>query len=79
MIHGQIGRRAGFDVVYFGNAPEEAESTLVLVRRGEAGRGDAMIRALGSGIVRSAADTLRRVDLTVILGKDWKPPVELIP
>lgn len=66
-------RAAGIDVVNYGTADTLIDSTLVLVRRGKVSRGRAVARALGLGIVREAIDTLRRVDVTVILGRDWKP------
>lgn len=72
-------RQAGFDVVYFGNAPEDVDSTLVLVRRGGADPANWARRALGTGVIRAAPDTLRRVDVTVVLGPDWRAPPEFIP
>lgn len=72
-------RQAGFDVVYFGNAAEEVDSTLVLVRRGEAEPAGWARRALGVGVVREAPDTLRRVELSVVIGPDWRPPPEFVP
>lgn len=75
----RVLRRAGFDVVYFGNAPEPADTTLVLVRRGDARPGEWLLDALGTGMLRSEPDTTRRVDLTVILGPDWRWPAGIIP
>jgi hypothetical protein len=72
-------RRAGFDVIFFGNAPAGADSTLILLRRGE-DRPTAWLReALGTGVIRAEPDSLRRVDLTVILGPDWRWPPGVIP
>ena len=72
-------RRAGFDVLYFGDAPASTDTTLVLVRRGEREPGEWLLDALGTGQLRSAPDSLRRVDLTVILGPDWRLPAGIIP
>lgn len=73
-------RRAGLDVVYFGNGAAPAEdSTDVLVRRGAVEAGERVAKALGLGRVRRALDTLRRVDVTVILGGDFVPPAGLLP
>jgi hypothetical protein len=72
-------RRQGIDVVFLGNADAAAESTQVLVRRGDPGRGALVARALGGGIVRVALDTLRRVDVSVILGQDFRPRIPLHP
>jgi hypothetical protein len=66
-------RRAGFDVVFYGNAPDSvsADSTVVLDRVGEAARAQAVARALGLGTVRSLVDPALVLDVTVWLGKDW--------
>ena len=73
-------RRQGFDVVYFGNWEGEGivRGTRVVVRRGgdEAGA-RRVVAALGAGKVVIDPDTLRRVDVSVILGEDWQPPPEL--
>lgn len=71
-------RQAGIDVVYFGRTAQ-AESTAVIVRRGERSRGDAVRRALGVGQVREARDTTRHVDVTVILGPDFRSTDSLHP
>jgi len=66
-------RSAGFDVVYFGNAPEPRGLSMVLDR---GGRGQAARRAaaaLGIADVRQQPDAARYVDVTVVLGKDWPP------
>ncbi len=72
-------RHAGYDVVLFKNAPEPADSTDILVRRGELAAGQRIRSALGIGRVRMAPDTLRRVDVSVILGSDYLPVAELHP
>lgn len=65
-------RDAGLDVVAFGTADTSVDSTQVLVRRGDRGAGDRVARALGAGRVRVAPDSLPRVDVTVLLGRDWR-------
>jgi hypothetical protein len=65
-------RRRGLDVVYFGNADEPVDSTLVIVRRGNPGRGRDVRLALGVGHIRVEPDTLRRVDVSVVLGADFR-------
>jgi hypothetical protein len=73
-------RRAGLDVVFYGTAETGAlDSTLIIVRRGERGSGQRVAGRLGTGRVRVELDTLRRVDVTVILGADYIPPDELHP
>jgi methylmalonyl-CoA mutase cobalamin-binding subunit len=71
-------RKAGFDVVYLATAPA-AESTMVLVRRGEVDPGTRVRKALGLGTVKSVRDSTRHVDVTVILGPDFKGPDEVHP
>ncbi len=66
-------RRQGLDVVFFGNAGESADSTTVIVRRGDPGRGRDVRQALGVGRILVVPDTLRRVDVSVILGPDFRP------
>ena len=71
-------RSKGFDVVSFGNS-QPADSTLILVRRGSAKIGARLQAALGAGIVRQEQDSARRVDATVILGKDYQPAAGFHP
>lgn len=77
----RVLRRQGIDVVFFGNTDSAGRSavTLVLVRRGEAAVGERVAGALGQGKVLVRIDTLRRVDVSVILGNDYKGPDELHP
>ena len=67
-------RQKGLDVVFYGNADQTLDSTEVLVRRGDGPAGARVARALGLGAVRHVEDTLRRVDVTVLLGRDYRPP-----
>jgi hypothetical protein len=67
-------RRRGLDVVFFGNADGPVDSTRVIVRRGDPGRGRQVWQALGAGRIIVEPDTLRRVDVTVILGLDFQAP-----
>jgi hypothetical protein len=69
-------RRKGLDVVFYGNADTAAESTRVIVRRGDPGVGREVRQAVGTGTVVAEPDTLRRVDVSVILGPDFRPEVE---
>jgi hypothetical protein len=65
-------RERGLDVVFFGTAPA-ADSTRIFVRRGDPGQGRDVAEALGRGRVVVQPDTLRRVDVSVVLGNDWRP------
>ncbi len=66
-------RRQGIDVVLFGTADSMVDSTRVILRRGEKVRADRVQDALGIGRIREARDSLRLVDVTVILGPDFTP------
>ncbi len=74
-------RREGLDVVFFGNADDDArpDSTRVIARRGDRSSAERVARALGQGVVSVGTDTLRRVDVTVLLGADYRPPADPHP
>jgi hypothetical protein len=63
-------------VVFFGNADGASalDSTQVVARRGDRGVATTVARALGQGTVKIQADTQRRVDVTVLLGGDYRAP-----
>lgn len=67
-------REQGVDVVYVGTSSARPDSTTVLVRRGDLARGHAVARMLGGARVRPEPDSLVRVDLTVLLGADYRLP-----
>ena len=69
-------RDAGFDVVRFDNATENRDSTLVLSRSGKDDWAELVARALGGAKVESRPDSTRYVDVTVLLGADWRPPAK---
>jgi hypothetical protein len=76
----RVLRRQGLDVVYFGNwdGGGIVRVTKVVVRRGtDRGPARRVVQALGAGSVVTDVDTLRRVDVSVILGQDWQPPAGL--
>jgi hypothetical protein len=66
-------RQQGLDVVYLGNGPP-VDSTTVFVRRGNEAAGKSVHRALAQGRLKSARDTTRHVDVSVILGPDYREP-----
>jgi hypothetical protein len=76
----RVLREGGLDVVFFGTADiPSTDSTLLLVRRGDSTAARRAARLLGTGKLQWAPDTLRRVDLTVIVGADYKPPADIHP
>jgi len=71
-------RDRGFDVVENGSAPaaDRRDSTLVLDRTHHADWAALAARAMGGARVETRPDTLRDVDLTVLVGATWRPPSE---
>jgi hypothetical protein len=72
-------RRQGLDVVFLGNADSLAALTRVIVRRGDPSQARYVAQSLGVGAIVVETDTLRRVDVSVILGDDFRPRLELHP
>ncbi|MBX3132947.1 MAG: LytR C-terminal domain-containing protein [Gemmatimonadaceae bacterium] len=69
-------RDLGFDVVSSGNAPEQLDSTVVWVRSGRMDWGELAAEALGGARVEARPDSSRYLDLTILLGRSWRPPAE---
>lgn len=68
-------RDAGFDVVFYGNAPANVpDSTVVLDRLGRIEAAWGVARALGIERVRTAIDSTLLLEVSVILGSDWSRP-----
>jgi hypothetical protein len=70
----RVLRRAGIDVVYFGNADQILDSTRILVRRGDARLGERVRAVLRVGRVETAPDSGRLLDASVLLGADFTAP-----
>lgn len=65
-------RRAGIDVVYFGNAGDATlDSTRIIVRRGSLEVGDKVRKTLGRGHVEVQLDSTKLLDVSVLLGADF--------
>jgi len=75
----RVLRSRGLDVVFLGNADSLEDSTRVIARRGDSTRARYVAAALGAGKVVVETDTFRRVDVSVILGEDFRPKLELHP
>jgi LytR cell envelope-related transcriptional attenuator len=68
-------RDEGFDVVDIGNeASFGRDSSVVLDRVGDVAAARAVADALGIRIVRSEPDSNLYLDVSVLLGSDWRPP-----
>jgi hypothetical protein len=74
----RVLRQQGLDVVYLGNGPA-LDSTTVFVRRGNEDAGKQVRRALGQGKLTAVRDTTRHVDVSVVLGADYRGPDEVHP
>jgi hypothetical protein len=69
-------RDRGFDVVYFGNAEAFGQdSTMVLDRASRPQAAAAVARALGTDWVENQPDANLYLDVTVLLGSEWRPDV----
>lgn len=71
-----VMRDLGFDVVGTGNASEPTDTTTVYVRSGRMDWGELAAQGLGGARVIARPDSSRYLDLTVVLGRSWRPPAE---
>lgn len=69
-------RDRGFDVVETGTAVEQLDSTLVVDRSGHPDWARRVAEALGGAQVVLRPDSSRYLDVTVLLGRSWRPPAE---
>lgn len=67
-------RDAGFDVVRYASESARTDSTRVIARSGHLDWAQAVAKALNASIVESRPDSSRYLDVTVILGTDWRAP-----
>ena len=82
-IHGlarratQLLRDQGFDVVEIGTAGPLLDTTVVLDRSGNPAWATKVAKILGpASRSESRPDSLRYLDVTVLLGSLWRPPAE---
>ncbi len=66
-------RDRGFDVVLIGTSKEQREKTLVLDRSNHPTWATLVAAAFGA-TVEQKLDSLRYLDVTVLVGADWRPP-----
>lgn len=69
-------RDHGFDVVEIGTSGEQRATTLVLVRGGARAWADRVARAMGGAAVEARPDSSRYLDVTVLVGHDWRSPTQ---
>jgi len=69
-------RDRGFDVLEIGTADEQLDSTIVLDRSGHRDRAQRVADALGGARVEARPDSSRYLDVTVLIGRTWRPPAE---
>lgn len=69
-------RDLGFDVVGSGNSAEKLDSTVVIIRSGRPEWAELAAKALGGARIQTRPDTSRYLDLTILLGASWRPPLE---
>ncbi len=66
-------RRQGFDVVYYGSAREKLDKTVIVERSDENMKNAKLLRDLiGCDEVIKEIDPDRLLEVSLILGKDWK-------
>jgi hypothetical protein len=69
----QLLREHGFDVVGSGTNPDQMATTLVLDRSGHPDWAARVGRAMNATVLERP-DSSRYLDITVILGADWRAP-----
>jgi hypothetical protein len=68
-------RDRGFDVVAMGTSKEQRDNTLVLDRSGHPEWAALVARAFNAK-VEARPDTSRYLDVTVLVGRDFRPPAK---
>lgn len=78
-----LGRRAmfflrdqGFDVVRYASGSPPHDSSQVIDRSGHREWADLVAKALGVSRVVVEVDSTRYLDVSVLLGRDWRPPAK---
>jgi hypothetical protein len=69
-------RDRGFDVVEIGTNREKMDSTLILDRSNHPDWAKRVAAAMGDAPVLTRPDTSRYLDVTVLIGGDWRPPAQ---
>jgi hypothetical protein len=70
-------RDRGFDVLEVGTSAEQLDSSLVIDRSGKPELAKRVAEALGAGTrIEARPDSSRYLDVTVLLGRSWRPPAQ---
>jgi hypothetical protein len=69
-------RDRGFDVVEIGNSRERSDSTVILDRTNHPDWARRAAAAMGGAQIINRPDSSRYVDLTILIGSLWRPPVQ---
>jgi hypothetical protein len=69
-------RDQGFDVVDMGNATPALDTTVVLDRSGHPDWAAAVARVITPAVSRTERDSSRYLDVTVLVGRAWRPPAQ---
>lgn len=70
-------REYGFDVVDFASGTTDTSAdTRIVVHTGHPEWAARVQKALGVGTLGTDSDTSRYVDLTVVVGRDWRPSTQ---
>ena len=69
-------RDRGFDVVEIGNLGQQRDSTLVLDVSGHPDWARRVATVFGQARVEARPDSSRYLDVTVLVGRSWRPPTE---
>jgi hypothetical protein len=67
-------RDQGFDVVDMGNGSPAQDTTIVLDRSGHPEWAASVAKVLKPATSRTERDSSRYLDVTVLLGRSWRPP-----
>ena len=70
----RVLRDRGFDVVELGTTTPTLDTTLVLDRSGHAEWAATIAEVLRPARATARADSSRYLDVTVLLGRTWRPP-----
>ena len=72
-------RDRGFDVVDIGTANEPVDTIIVIDRSGHPEMARKVADAFGGALMQMRPDTLRYLDVTVLVGRSWRPPASAEP